>query len=514
MTNQIVRTKEIALTGAEFRAVGHALVDRIADLIDGIDERPVARDVSPRELRTLLPAGGMPAEGMDLGALFGEVLPRLIETSTFNAHPRFFGYISGCPAPAGILADLVASALNPNCGSSILAPLATEIEKQTVAWLAELIGFPTNGGGILVSGGNMANMVCFMAARAAQAASARENGLRGPSQPLVAYASSQTHTWINKAADICGLGAESVRHVPIDDEYRMRADALRDLIRQDLANRAQPFCVIATGGSVSTGAIDPITEIAAICREHGIWLHIDGAYGAPAAMLPDAHPDLKAISLGDSIAIDPHKWLYAPMEAGAALVRDPEALRAAFAYRPSYYRFEGTDEDPRTNFYEHGPQNSRGFRALKVWTSLRHLGRRNYERLIAQDIALARVMYETANAHPELEALTHSLSITTFRYVPEELRERRHEPEVASYLNELNTAIVGEIQAGGEVFLSNAVLDGRYALRACIVNFRTTERDARMTPEIAVRLGRKQHRLLAPVKLGRLAAAQSSDGHG
>ncbi|MGH7460448.1 MAG: pyridoxal phosphate-dependent decarboxylase family protein [Longimicrobiales bacterium] len=491
MSNRIERTKAIALTGAEFRAVGHELVDRLADLIDGIADLPVAQDSTPRQLRALLPAGGMPAQGEDLEALFAEVLPQLIETSTFNAHPRFFGYISGSPAPAGILADLVASAFNPNCGAAILSPLATEIEKQTITWLSELIGFPANGAGILVSGGNMANMVCFMAARAAQAPDARTSGLRGLPQPLVAYASAETHTWINKAADICGLGAESVRNVDIDGEYRMRAETLRKLIRADLSRGLKPFVVVATGGSVSTGAIDPIQDIAAICREHDIWLHVDGAYGAPAAMLPDAHADLKASRLADSIALDPHKWLYAPMEAGAALVRDPDALRNAFAYRPSYYRFEGAGEDPSTNFYEHGLQNSRGFRALKVWISLRHLGRANYERLIAEDIALARLMYETAEAHAELEAVTHNLSIATFRYLPEDLRERRHEPDTATYLNELNTAIVAEMQANGQVFLSNAVLDGRYVLRGCIVNFRTTERDARMACEVAVAVGRK-----------------------
>ncbi|MGH7470427.1 MAG: pyridoxal phosphate-dependent decarboxylase family protein [Longimicrobiales bacterium] len=494
----IERSGSVALTGAEFRAVGHELVDRIADLIDGIAARPVARWLAPRELRALLPTGGMPEVGMDLQALFAETLPRLIDTSTLNAHPRFFGYISGCPAPAGILADLVASAVNPNCGSSILSPLATEIERQTVSWLAELLAFPAQCGGILVSGGNMANMVCFMAARAAHSPEARTGGLRSLPAPLIAYASAETHTWINKAADLCGLGAESVRHVPLDGQYRMRAYALRDAIREDLARGLRPFIVIATAGSVSTGAIDPIEEIAEICREHGIWLHIDGAYGAPAAMLPDADPDLKAIRLADSIAIDPHKWLYAPMEAGAALVRDPEALRNAFAYRPSYYKFEGTAEDPRTNYYEHGPQNSRGFRAFKVWIALRHLGRRNYERLIGEDIQLARLMFETAQAHPELEALTHHLSITTFRYVPAELRENRGLPEVASYLNELNTAIVGEMQSGGEVFLSNAVLDDRYALRACIVNFRTTQADALATVEIAVRAGRELDARLRP----------------
>ncbi|HSL70053.1 MAG TPA: aminotransferase class V-fold PLP-dependent enzyme [Longimicrobiales bacterium] len=479
----------IALAGAEFRTVGHELIDRIADLLDGIEQLPVARGVAPRAIRALLPKGGVPEHGADPLELFREVLPRLIDTSTFNSHPRFFGYISGSPAPVGILADLVASAVNPNCGSFILSPMATEIERQTIDWIADLLGFARPCGGLLVSGGNMANLVCFLAARAKYAPQARTDG--AALAPLRVYATGETHTWINKAADISGLGAVRVRQVDLDAQQRMSASDLRRKIEDDKRAGAHPFLVIATAGSVSTGVIDPIRQIAETCRTHQLWLHVDGAYGAPAAILPDAPEDLKALHEADSLAVDPHKWFYSPLEAGAALVRDAEALRNAFEFHPSYYRFEGAEEDPPTNYYEYGPQNSRGFRALKVWLTIRQIGRRGFEKLISEDIALARLMYETAAAHPELEALTQHLSITTFRYVPPELRARSGHADVAAYLNELNTALVGELQAGGEVFLSNAVVDGRYALRACIVNFRTRPEDARAAVEVAVRVGRQ-----------------------
>jgi glutamate/tyrosine decarboxylase-like PLP-dependent enzyme len=480
----------IALSGAEFRTIGHELIDRIADLIDGIDRLPVARGIAPRDIRALLPRGGVPDQGADPTELFREVLPRLIDTSTFNSHPRFFGYISGAPAPMGILADLVASAINPNCGSFILSPMATEIERQTIDWIADLLGFTRPCGGLLVSGGNLANLVCFLAARAKYAPHVRTDG-PATLAPLRVYATSETHTWINKAADIGGLGAIRVRQVALDAQQRMSADDLRLKIEDDKRAGAHPFLVIATAGSVSTGAIDPIREIGEICRTHQLWLHVDGAYGAPAALLADAPPDLKALDIADSLAVDPHKWFYAPLEAGAALVRDPNALRNAFEFHPSYYRFEGTEEDPPTNYHEHGPQNSRGFRALKVWMTMRQVGRRGFEQRIGEDIRLARLMYDAAAAHPELEALTHNLSITTFRYVPPQLRAHREKPDVAAYLNELNTALVGELQAGGEVFLSNAVIDGRYALRACIVNFRTRPEDARAAVEVAARVGRR-----------------------
>ena len=477
------------MSGDEFRQIGHNLVDRLADLIDNIDTFAVAKPVTPRQLKALLPAGGMPQDGTPAGQVFREVLTHLFETSTFNAHPRFFGYISGSPAPAGILADLAAAAVNPNCGAWILSPLASEIETQTIQWLAELLDYPRPCDGILVSGGNMANMLCFMAARAAAAPEARTSGLRGLEQTLTAYASTETHTWINKAADICGIGSDAVRSVAIDAEYRTSVSDLRRRIEEDVQRGLRPFIVIASAGTVSTGAIDPIPEIAELCRQHDIWLHVDGAYGAPAAMLPEAPAQLKALRLADSLAIDPHKWLYAPMEAGAALVRDPQALTRAFAYRPPYYKFEGADDDPRTNFYEHGLQNSRGFRALKVWLTLRQIGRSGYEASLREDIALSKLMYDTAAAHPEIDALTQSLSIATFRYVPADLRAQRAEPEVLKYLNTLNDALVGELQAGGEVFVSNAVLHGRYALRACIVNFRTTREDVVRTVEVAARVG-------------------------
>ena len=483
------RESAAAMSGAEFRALGHDLVDRIAEMIDGIDGYAVAKPVTPSELRALLPDGGMPTEGSAPGPLFREILTPLLQTSTLNAHPRFFGYISGSPAPACILADLVASALNPNCGAWILSPLASELEVQTISWLAELLDYPAGYDGILVSGGNMANLICFMAARAAAAPEARAHGLRGLGVQLTGYASSETHTWINKAADVCGLGSASMRSIKVDADYRMSVADLRAQIERDLSAGLRPFIVVASAGTVSTGAIDPIAEIAELCRQHSIWLHVDGAYGAPAAMLPEAGPDLKALRLADSLAIDPHKWLYTPMEAGAALVRDPEALTRAFAHRPPYYKFESTDGDPRTNFYEHGLQNSRGFRALKVWLALRQLGRAGYQHSLRTDIELARLMYDTAAAHPDLEALTHNLSITTFRYVPADLRERADQPDTAEYLNQLNEALVGALQAGGELFLSNAVLDGRYALRACIVNFRTSRQDVSQTVEIAVREG-------------------------
>jgi aromatic-L-amino-acid/L-tryptophan decarboxylase len=262
---------------------------------------------------------------------------------------------------------------------------------------------------------------------------------------------------------------------------------LRRQIAADRARGDQPFFVVGTAGSVSTGAVDPLQEIGSICRECDLWYHIDGAYGALAAAIPDAPDDLRALSSADSVAVDPHKWLYAPLEAGCALVRRPDDLRNAFSYRPPYYHF---DEDV-LNLVDYGPQNSRGFRALKVWLALQHIGRIGYVETIAEDMRLSRRLHQLLQNHPQFEALTQSLSITTFRYVPPDLRSKIGQPEVEESLNRLNRDLLDRVEKSGEAFLSNAVIDGKFALRACIVNFRTSEEDIEALPEILTRIAQQ-----------------------
>jgi glutamate/tyrosine decarboxylase-like PLP-dependent enzyme len=312
----------------------------------------------------------------------------------------------------------------------------------------------------------------------------------GESAKLTLYTSAETHTWVQKAVELFGLGTDAIRWIETDDSQRMRMDRLRERIAEDRRAGFHPFLVIGTGGSVATGAVDPLPEIATLCRDERLWFHVDGAYGAPAAGVSGAPLELAALGEADSVAVDPHKWLYAPLEAGCALVREPEALRAAFSHQPSYYHFRDVAEDPAVNFHEWGPQNSRGFRALKVWLAFKQIGREGYTKLIGEDIALARRMYEKVDAHPELEALTHALSITTFRYVPPDLSPSLSADERRAFLNELNTALLTRLQEGGALYLSNAVIDGTFALRACIVNFRTSAADVDAVPDIVVREGR------------------------
>jgi len=472
-----------------FRSIGHALVDRIANSLATIPAGPVTPGESPEQVRALLDSGAaLPERGMDPAELMRSTADLLFSHSLFNGHPRFLGYVTASPAPIGMLGDLLAAAVNPNVGAWTLSPAATEIEAQTVRWVAELIGYPTTCGGLFVSGGNMANFIGFVAARAAATGGRlRMSGLGGAPR-LRVYASTETHTWIQKAADLFGLGTDAIRWLPTDDELRVDVDAMRAAIVSDREAGDLPMMAVGTSRTVSTGAIDPLPRIAALCEELGVWFHVDGAYGGFAAASPAAPADLLGLTRADSVAIDPHKWLYAPLEAGCALVREPRNLVDAFSYHPPYYHFE-TDG---INYFDHGFQNSRGFRALKVWLALRQVGREGYARMIGDDIRLSGRLHDLLDRDPDFEVQTQSLSITTFRYVPPDL-ERGGAAELEEYLNDLNERLLDRIQRSGEAFVSNAVIRGRYVLRACIVNFNTATADIDALPDIVRRHGRELH---------------------
>ncbi|MBB5317891.1 pyridoxal phosphate-dependent decarboxylase family protein [Tunturibacter empetritectus] len=489
------RVSPLTMDSQQFREAGHQLIDQIAAFLDTLPHQRVTPAESPTVVRQALQADRpLSDRGQEPALLLNRAASLLFEHSLFNGHPRFWGYITSSAAPIGALGDLLAAAVNPNVGAWLLSPVASEIEAQTIRWIADLLHYPTDCGGIFVSGGNMANHVCFLAARQAKANwDLRTAGLNGV--PLRLYCSKETHTWIQKSADLSGLGTDAIRWISTNDQLQMDATELREQIRRDLAAGERPFLVIGTAGSVSTGAIDPLPELAAICREFDLWFHVDGAYGALAALLPDAPSALSALKLADSIAVDPHKWLYAPLEAGCALVRNPDKLRDAFAYHPPYYHF-GTEA---INYFDLGPQNSRGFRALKVWLALQQAGREGYIQMLSDDISLAQTLFQLVKQHPALEALTHSLSITTFRYAPPGLTLR--DERTQTYLNDLNRELLTRLQNSGEVYLSNAVINGKFALRVCIVNFRTTLADIQALLPLVTKMGHDLDTELRPQHL-------------
>ena len=491
------RNADIEIQPETFRTLGHQLVDQVADFLEQLPEVPVAHDKSHHQLRQILAERPIPEEGTDPAILLEEATELLFNHSTQIGHPRFLGYIIGAPSPIGAFADFLAAIVNQNVGAWVISPMATEIETQSIRWLAELIGYPSDCGGVLVSGGNMANFIPFVVARYAKTPwNVREHGmLAGEGQQLRVYVSNQTHTWIQKAADLFGYGTDAIRWLETDNDMRIDVGLLRQQIETDKAQGDLPIMVVGTAGTTAVGAVDPLPEIADVCREYDLWFHIDGAYGAPAAVVDNARAEFAAIPEADSIALDPHKWLYAPLEAGAVLVRDRQLMVDAFAYHPDYY----PDMAEEIDYHEYGLQNSRGFRALKVWLGLRQVGKSGYKKMIAEDIHLAQTLYELADAHEMLEAFTHSLSVTTFRYVPNDLDSTSE--ETANYLNELNKALVEHLQSSPDLFLSNAILNGTYALRTCIVNFRTSMADIQALPDIIVTLGQELDAKIRPQSL-------------
>ena len=494
------REAAIEMNKDEFKQLGYKLIDSIADFISNIDQKPVTTGETPEQIQNILGSSSLPEHGTSGTELMERATELMMNHSLLNGHPKFMGYITASAAPIGALADLLAATVNPNVGANILSPMATAIEKQTVKWLAEFIGVSPSYGGVLVSGGNMANFTAFLAARTAKAPkNLKTDGLAKAGAELVFYCPKTTHTWIEKAAVLFGHGTNAIRWIDTDANNKMNNDVLIETIEADLQNGKKPFLVVGTAGDVSTGVVDDLKGIAAICKKYDLWFHIDGAYGIPAAVIPEQKEVFAGIEDADSIALDPHKWLYSPLEAGCTLVKDPNHLIDTYSSHPVYYNFGNNDEALTQNFYEYGLQNSRGFRALKVWIMLQQVGRSGYIKMINDDIQLSKLFFELAEQHLELEAVTQNLSITTLRYVP--LNFINNNEETAAYLNKLNETLLNNLQQGGEVFLSNAVIAGKYCLRGCIVNFRTSKKDIEEIIEIVVREGKKVQEKLEKTKL-------------
>ena len=495
MDNENHRISPIQINKEDFREIGYRLIDTLSDFYENINESPVTTGETPKQIQTVLGNAPLPENGTSASELFTKTTDLLINHSLLNGHPKFFGYITSSPTQIGALADLLAAAVNPNVGANVLSPMATAIERQTVKWLAEFIGVSPTYGGLLVSGGNMANLTGFLAARTAKAPkSMKEDGLANAFAEMVFYCSKATHTWIEKAAVLFGHGSKAIRWIPTLADNKMNSDILLATIKDDVKSGKNPFLVIGNAGDVSTGVVDNLSEIAAICKTHNLWFHIDGAYGIPAAAIPQYKNLFDGIQEADSIALDPHKWLYTPLEAGCILVKNPQHLIDTYSAHPVYYNFDNSADEPTLNYYEYGFQNSRGFRALKVWMALQQAGKNGYIKMINEDIELSQLLFEEAQKHEELEAVTQNLSIATLRYVP--LNSVQGERMNETYLNTLNEKLLNELQQGGEVFLSNAVITDKYCLRACIVNFRTSKKDIHEVIEIIVREGRKVYEKL------------------
>ncbi|HEV8427480.1 MAG TPA: aminotransferase class V-fold PLP-dependent enzyme [Pyrinomonadaceae bacterium] len=415
-------------------------------------------------------------EGVPLAQLLDECRA-IMDLSRHNGHPRFFGYVASPSTPIGAYGDLIASALNANITCWRSGPAGTELERMVVRWLGSLINYDRDARGLLTSGGSMANMIALLVGnRRKTGADASKRGLWNSGPPMTIYASSEAHMSIAKAADILGFGRDHVRLIPCDDRQRIRVDLLREKIEADRSEGLRPFCVVGSAGTVNTGVVDPLSDLASIAAEFDLWFHVDGAYGAPGVLDERKRHLFAGLERADSVSLDPHKWLYVPVDAGCLLFRDTAAAKATFSTdEADYIKTHGYVDEEAFAFWDYGVELSRCFRALKIWLTLQYYGSRRIAEAISEDISLAEYLGEVVSNADDFELLAPlELSICCFRYVP-----ANHLSETE--LDKLNERIMERVQKGGRAYLSNATVGGHFALRACITNFRTTKNDIDQT---------------------------------
>lgn len=492
-------SKSLDITDDAMRELSAQSSALVMDYFARISELPVFPETSAaqiaEQLQTTLTSEGEPLERLM------EDCRMVINASRHNGHPRFFGYVASPATPVGAFADLIASALNQNVTSWRSAPAATLVEQTVVRWLGQLIGYGTDARGLLMSGGSMANLnALFIAHRVKAGAQTSQLGLWNAGKPMTVYASDQVHFSIVKAADVLGLGREQVRLLKSTEQFRLDVNGLRERLASDIKSGFKPFCVVASAGTVNTGAVDSLEEIAAIAEEYGLWLHVDGAYGALSAMDETKRHLFAGIERADSVSLDPHKWLYAPVDVGCLLFRDEARVREAFsANEADYIKVHEQESDEAFAFWDYGIELSRRFRALKIWLMLRYYGTRRVAAAIQSNNAMAFEMAERLRASTDFELLAPpELSICCFRYAPQGLRARPASEDedrrvrVSKELDDLNARIMQRVQRGGRAYLSNATIRGSYALRACITNFRTTSEDIAETLSVVREAAREE----------------------
>jgi len=418
----------------------------------------------------------MPAAPLSGDEILRLLTERILPYPMGNGHPRFFGWVNSPPAMMAVITEILAAAMNPSCAGGDHA--AIYLEHCVIRWLMQLLGFPTEGSaGLLASGGSAASLTALAAARhwalGQLGIDVRKQGVCGIHAKLRIYASTQVHSCVQKAVELLGLGSESIGWIRIDEDFRLSLDELRQAIREDRQQGWHPFCIVANAGSVHTGAIDPLDALAAVALESNLWLHVDGAYGAGAVLDSNCKALFAGIERADSIALDPHKWLSVPVECGCVLVRDGSLLRDTFSLVPPYIRTEpGKGIGNLPWFAEYGFQQTRGFRALKLWVTLAHAGTSGLQQQVAREIALARYLEQRIDAAPDLELRSKGkLSIVCFRYLPKELAGNEEAVDA------LNKKVMERMQADGTAFVTNTTLADRFVLRACILHYGTTERD-------------------------------------
>jgi glutamate/tyrosine decarboxylase-like PLP-dependent enzyme len=463
------------------RTLAHQMVDDMFEHMQTYRQRPVWRPIPP-EVKAGLRGQPVPHQPVDAAEIYQRFVQEVLAYPVGNTHPRFWGWVVGTGTPLGALAEFLAGVMNANLGGAEHA--ANYVEQQVIDWFKTLMGFPPEASGIMVSGASMANLVGLTVARNVKGGDVRQHGLYGQPQ-LMYYASAEVHSCVPRALEVLGLGRESLRLIAVDDQFRMDIAALRAQLAADRVAGHRPICVIGTAGTVNTGAFDDLDALADLCAEQGLWFHVDGAFGALAALAPSLRPLVRGMERADSLAFDVHKWMFVQYEAALVLVRSREQHYSTFATIPDYLTHgERGATAGDLWFSDYGIQLSRGFKALKVWMSMLEHGVDKYGRIIAQNCAQARYLAERVDAEPALERLAPvSLNIVCFRYVVQGVDNER--------LNALNDELVIRMHERGHALVTTTRLHGKVCLRPSATNHRSRLEDFDILADEVLTIGRQ-----------------------
>lgn len=457
---------ELSLSPEEMRRLGYRVIDLLVEHFAGLADQRVANEPNLAEIRARL-GGEVPERGRPPDEVLNQVHGEVFSAMAHLTHPRFFAFVPSPGNFVGVMADALAAGFNPFLGSWAVAAGPAQIELNVLEWLRRVCGFPETAGGLFVSGGSMANLTALAAARHLRLADRAEGA--------VVYCSDQTHTSVDRALRVLGFAPEQQRKLPSSDGFRLDVATLAAAVEEDARAGRNPFCVVANAGTTNTGAVDPLLDLAGYCRGRGLWLHADGAYGAPAMLTERGRRALAGLGEADSLSLDPHKWLFQPIETGCLLLRDREDLRRTFHVLPEYLRdVKGRDEE--TNFRDYGIQLTRGFRALKLWMSLQVFGASGFRRAVARGIELAELAEGCVRGHEGWAIVSPAqLGIVAFRFAPLGVAPAERD--------RLNLSLVDALKRDGFAMISSTELRGRAALRMCTINPRTTDDDVRATVE-------------------------------
>lgn len=463
------------------KELGHRMLDDMFDYLRSSRSRPAWKKPSKYAVKSM--QHPLPEFPQDASEVYEHFFTQILPYNTENGHPRFWSWVQGGGTPLGMLADMLASGMNTNVSIGDHMPMY--VERQVIDWSKEIMGFPAEATGILTSGASMANITALVVARNHFNVEIRKKGMHSVPAQLIVYGSVETHNCVLKGIEVIGIGSDNFRKVPVDDMYRVNTTVMRQMIREDRAAGFIPFCIVGNAGTVNTGAIDPLEELAAIAKEEQLWLHIDGAFGAIPKILPEFAEQLKGIELADSLSFDYHKWMYVNYEVACVLIRDKEAHRTAFTspvnYLVAHERGLSGGPEPFSNY---GMELSRGFKALKVWMSLKEHGVDRYRQMVRKNLQQAQYLSTLIQSEHSLEMLGPvTLNIVCYRFNPGNLTEEE--------LNIINKEILMRLQEEGIAAPSYTLLQGKYAIRAAITNHRSRMEDFEILVKHTLRLGKE-----------------------